>query len=455
MSKQWSRRAFVGGMTAAGLVGPRTVHAKGGKGAPDVVFILVDQLRAHALSLYGEVNIETPILDGLLLSGAHFPRSYSSNPVCAPARASLFSGQYAHRHGVTRNGIQLPLKTRTLSGAFSKAGYETGYIGKWHLDAVKERPGFVPEERRFEHAYWAAYNSAHYWKKSGYYRDTPTLIRPDPVDTWEPEYQVDLALEFMAQRRDRPFYLAVSFGPPHPPGAGDTHPWQDHVPAAFWDEIDPEALTFRGNVPAELTGRNGAAVEHMHGYYASILALENSLARLLDGVPDDALVVLTADHGEMGGSHGAFKKGSPYDEAVRVPLGFRWKNQIAPNTQIGVPVSSVDVMPTLLSLAGVKSPPRLHGVDLSDWLVGNTGPERDGVLIQGRMERKDAWRMMRTRTHIWSETVDGRDRRLYDTLEDPLQQNNLVKAPKSRELVEQMEGEMAQMLKRFKDKKTV
>jgi len=455
MTTEWSRRAFVGGVTALGLLGPSAAQAKKLKGAPDVLFILVDQLRAHALSLYGEENIQTPVFDGILTGGAEFPRSYSSNPVCAPARASLLSGLYPHENGVFRNGKQLPLKTKTLSRAFAKAGYATGYIGKWHLDGVKEHPGFVPKNRRFEHEYWAAYNAAHYWRDSGYYLDSRELIRPDPVDRWEPEYQVDLALAFMAKKRDRPFYLTVSFGPPHPPGAGDTHPWRDHLPDDSWDRIDPASLTFRPNVPKELTGNGGSAVEHMHGYYASILALENSVERLLAGVPPKTLIVFTADHGEMGGSHGAFKKGSPHDEAVRVPLGFRWTGKIPAGTTIGVPASSVDVMPTLLGLAGLKVPPRLHGEDLSAWVLGGQGPDRQGVLIQGRMERKDAWRMMRTRTHIWSESVHGEGRQLYDLRDDPFQQHDLASDKKHAAKVVEMEENMAALRKRIKDMRSV
>ncbi len=434
-----------------GLVGPGTARAKKLDGAPNILFILVDQLRAHALSLYGETNIETPVLDGLLTAGAHFTRSYSANPVCAPARAALLSGKYAHATGVFRNGHQLPLKTKTLSTVLAKAGYETGYIGKWHLDVVGEKPGFVPKKRRFDHQYWAAYNSAHYWKKSGYYTDSQTLIRPDPVDRWEPEYQVDLAADFMAEKREAPFYLNISFGPPHPPGAGDVHPWKEHVPSEYWAAIDPETLTFRVNVDEELTGRGGKAVEHMHGYYASILALENSIGRLLESVPANTMVVLTSDHGEMGGSHGAFKKGSPHEEAIRVPLGFRWKGKIPKKRELTVPVSSVDVMPTVLGLAGLKAPGGLHGDDLSDWITTGEGRDREGVLIQGRLERKDAWRMLRTRTHIWSESVDG-TKELYDVREDPFQLNNLAAKDKFKDVREELESTMKGLRRRVKDK---
>ena len=454
MPSNWSRRAFVGSAAAAGLLGPGRAQAKKLDGAPNILFILVDQLRAHALSLYGEKNIETPVFDDLLSSGAHFSHSYSANPVCAPARAALISGQFAHRTGVTKNGVQLPLKTKTLSGALSKAGYATGYIGKWHLDATADRPGFVPKSRRFDHQYWAAYNVSHYYRKSGYYLDTDELRRPSPPDRWEPEYQVDQAVEFMGRNRAKPFYLMVSFGPPHPPGAGDDHPWQEHLPDGYWDQINPDALKFRGNVPAELTGRGGAAIEHMRGYYASILALENSIARMMKGVPPNTLVVITADHGEMGGSHGAFKKGSPHEEAVRVPLGFSWQGKISENLKVSTLASGVDVMPTVLGLAGVKAPGGLHGEDLSDWVLGDEGPDRDVILIQGRMERQDAWRMVRSRTHIWSESLDGRRQQLYDLREDPFQMDNLAGKEKSSELRADLESKMASIRKRFKDKRT-
>ena len=452
MPGKWTRRAFVGSAAAAGLLGPTLATAKKLDGAPNILFILVDQLRAHALSLYGEKNIETPVFDGLLSGGAHFTRSYSSNPVCAPARAALLSGLYAHASGVYKNNIQLPLRTKTIAASLRKAGYATGYIGKWHLDEVDEHPGFVPLNRRFDHEYWAAYNSAHFWRRSGYYTDSPKLIRPKPADRWEPEYQVDLAVAYMEKKRAKPFYLTISFGPPHPPGAGNSHPWEEHLPPEFWAKVDPKALTFRDNVPKD---KRGKAAHHMRGYYASILALEKSVDRLLKDVPANTLVVVTADHGEMGGSHGAFKKGSPHEEAVRVPLGFRWKGKIAKDTKITVPISSVDVMPTILGLVGAKAPGGLHGEDLSAWVNGGQGPDRDGVLIQGRMGKNDAWRMMRTRTHIWSQSMDGAKQRLYDLRDDPFQQNDLASQDKHRATKAELKSKMAVLRKRVKDKKMV
>lgn len=432
----WSRRTFLVGTAAAAVSTP----AWGKKQRPPSVLILYpDQLRASALSHNGERNIRTKVLDGFVKSGGSCALTCTTNPVCAPARGSLLTGLYATSHGVIKNGQRLRARVPSLGRALSRAGYRTGFIGKWHLDG-KARPGFVPPERRHGFDYWAAYNFGHAYRHSVYFEDRDKPLRPDPPDRFEPEYQTDLALKFMRKNRKKPFFLVLGYGPPHPPGTAPIQDWSVDVPQRYLDRVDPAALELAPNVPDWIRvpnrGANGnsdtepGARHHLQGYYASILAIEDSIARVLRGVEDLGLaartvVVLTSDHGEMGGAHGWYQKGQPYEEAARVPLVFRWPGHIERGRRLDRPVSTADIMPTVLRLCGLE-PPRHHGRDLSGWLLGGRDPKRDGVLVQGRLERKgQAWRMVRTEKWTYAEYTGGKAV-LYDSVADPHQLQNLV-----------------------------
>jgi len=414
---------------------------------PNILLIFPDQLRAQALSLYGETNIDTPVFDALLRESVHFERTYAANPVCAPSRASLLTGLYPTAHQVNENGDRLPEGTHTLATQLQRAGYHTGYIGKWHLDG-NDKPGFVPPSRRHGFEWWAAYNSGHKYRNAVYFRDKPEALYPTPVDRFEPELQVDLAFEFLEQAHERtdPWFLMMSFGPPHPPGSTPIKDWGLDIPQRWLEAVNPAQLSFNPNVPKGIhepyTNKKGnlsypGARHHLHGYYAAVLALQHAIERLLKGLHDrgldgETLVVLASDHGEMGGAHGQFKKGMPYEEALRVPLCFRWPGHLQPRS-IRAPTSLVDVAPTLASLAG--APFEQHqGFDLCETLYSGEVVRKGGVLALGRVGRPDEWAAIRGPRYLYAEFEDQRPktRWLFDNQSDPFQLHNLAGDPATR-----------------------
>ena len=169
-----NRREFIGAAAQAAL--PRR---------PNLLYIVADQWRAQTTPGSKDPNLIAPNLERLTKEGIHFSRCYASNPVCTPSRAAMQTGKFSHACNMPHNDLLLPLTENTIAAELGKAGYKTGYIGKWHLDG-EERPGFVPPgPRRRGYQYWAAFNRGHFYYKSTYYRDTP---EPIPHSGFEPDY---------------------------------------------------------------------------------------------------------------------------------------------------------------------------------------------------------------------------------------------------------------------------
>ncbi|MFT4628332.1 MAG: arylsulfatase A-like enzyme [Myxococcota bacterium] len=457
-----SRRSLLEGAAAAAALGAAGPALAAGR-RPNILFLFCDQLRAMSLSLYGESNIRTPVFDELLRSGTHFTKAYAADPVCAPSRASVLTGLYPTAHGVAENGDRLAVELPSMADKLGAAGYRTGYIGKWHLDN-NEKPGFVPPKRRHGFRWWRAYNSGHHWRRSVFFADDDdTPRRPSPPDRFEPAYQVDHALEFMKGGGDKPWFLMMSFGPPHPPGTTPIADWAKDLPDGILDRVDADRLRFPPNVPEWIQkanrGKNGkgdadpGARHHMHGYYASILALEDEVGRLLEGLrgmglAKDTLIVLSADHGEMGGSHGHYKKGQPYEEALRVPLGFTWPGVVG-RRAIEAPVSGVDIAPTLIGLIdgpGMKK----HGLDLTPTLLTGREPDRPSVLSSSNLGKRDQWFALRGPRYTYVEQGLGSDKRviLWDNTDDPGQEQNLASDKSVRGIRNRMAIRMKQERKR-------
>ena len=394
-----------------------------------MVLLFPDQLRAQAIGALGEVNIETPVLDGLASSGVHFTQAFSPHSLCTPARASLLSGLHSRSLSVTNNGVPLPDWTPTLSHTLQGAGYRCGYIGKWHLDG-EETPGFVPPGRRHGFAYWAAANFSHNYLDPVYFTDTPDPIHPKQ---FEPEHQTELALSFMDTNKAHPFFLMLSYGIPHPFHQMPSN-WQEALPRRFFPMVDPDAIVFRDNVPQWIRegGQLGARWQ-LWGYYAAILCLEEMLAKLRQGMEDlglwdDTILVLASDHGEMCGSHGLYGKWAPYEEAIRVPMCFSWPRAIPNPIEYSFPTSLVDVAPTVLSLCGVNHEMEYHGCDLSPWLLGDSAPAPPSVFSEGRQGTILEFQLVRTERYKYIHYPQG-GQQLFDLQEDPFELRNIIAEP--------------------------
>ena len=424
---------------------------------PNIVLVFADQLRSMTLGCYGEKQIPTPNLDRLAAEGLRFNHSISIYPICSPFRAMLMTGLYPMRNGMVCNDHPLRPGVPSLAMACREAGYFTGYIGKWHIDG-HGRTNYIPPERRLGFQDFRALECTHNYFDSEYYdNDSDT---PKHWDGYDAEAQTRAAENFVRDHAKKgPFLLCLAWGPPH-----DAY----IAPKKYLDRLKPADIVFRTNVAEHAIAdelrdhprfnlpkqferirqrcrawldsdadlRQGTV-----GYLAATMALDDYLGELVKtlrdaGVLDNTIIVFTADHGDCLGSHRFFGKDTPFEESVSTPLIIRFPPKLPAGHTTDALFTPVDIMPTVLALAGVKSP-KGDGLDLSQTLMeGGKGP-RDAVLMMGMthfcnasmINSMDVWRGVRTARYTYARYEDGTPWLLYDNVADPFQMKNLALDP--------------------------
>ncbi len=395
------------------------------EGQPNVLILIADQWREQAFGYTGNPDVKTPNIDRLAGESVDFKNAVAGVPVCCPTRASLFTGQYATTHGVFLNDVPLAPDAKSLAKAMKGAGYDTGYVGKWHLNG-DGRSAFIPKERRQGFDYWKVLECTHDYNNSFYYGDTPEKLKWEGYDAIAQTRDVQKYLQARSTN-DAPFLFVLAWGPPHNP--------YESAPAKYKAMYDPAKLTLRGNVPAESAV---AARKDLAGYYAHCTALDDCVGDLLktlrdSGLDKDTIVIFTADHGDMLGSHGQIRKQRPWDESIRIPFLLRWPAKL-PARKVDAVIDSEDVMPTLLGLCQVTKPDSVEGLDYSRFLFGSGKNPSDGAALIscvapfGEWTRKGGGREMRgirTPRFTYVRDLNG-PWLLYDDESDPLQMTNVV-----------------------------
>ena len=383
---------------------------------PNVIFLFADQMRAHEMGCMGNSQVITPNLDKLASEGLLVTNMIAASPVCTPYRGQLMTGRYGHATGVVHNDIKLPNSETTIADQMTEAGYHTGYIGKWHLAGHRKNP-VAKEDRRNWH-FWAVRNCSHAHFKPEYWVNDDT--EPVTVDGWEPDVQTDVAIEYIRTHQDHPFFLAVSYGPPH-------NPYK--APERFLKQYEGRLLEERPNVPP----RPEKDKDQLLHYDAMVTSLDECVGRItaeLDrhGLTDNTILVFTSDHGDMLGSQGHRLKQRPWEESINVPFIIRYPDRIEAGQKRDWIVSSVDLMPTLLGLCDATIPPKVQGFDQSDLFQGTGDENRDSAYLfnthAGSGPNCD-WRGIRTKDWVYAYHMEG-DWVLYDLKGDPYQLNNLV-----------------------------
>src|SRR5690349_7051505 len=265
---------------------------------PNVLFILADQWRAQALGYAGDPNVHTPHLDALERSSINCTNAVAGTPVCCPTRASLMTGQRPLTHGVFLNDVPLNPNAISLAKAFSQAGYDTGYIGKWHLNG-DGRSTFIPPERRQGFQYWKVLECTHNYNRSFYFSNGPEKLLWQGYDAIA---QTRDAQEYLRDhaRGAKPFLLFLAWGPPHSP--------YQTAPPQYRSKYRAEEITLRPNVPKAMAEKARIALA---GYYAHCTALDECVGELLEtlkqsGLSENTLLIFSADHGDLLGSHSGY-----------------------------------------------------------------------------------------------------------------------------------------------------
>jgi arylsulfatase A-like enzyme len=450
--------AALGALACNNLLGQKTGSqiSSVGQRRKNVIFVMTDQWRYHAQGFTGLDPVQTPVLDQFAARSFTFHNAIASSPTCSPNRACWMTGRHHQNHGVMRNETAAVKPEQILVSNFKRAGYSTAYIGKWHLSGTHPRAEPTPEDLRRDFDFWyRVKNHTHFLRE---YDDHGTMVNLGRG--WQPEHEVDKAIEYMDKPRENPFFMVLSFGPPHNgvyPGFGERR----HTPGDFshrrggygyYAPPEFEAPYFalqehdiRGNIRPVLVnggpvaGETESALGAVPGYFGACTALDADFGRLLSylktsGLEEDTIVAFTSDHGEMLGSHGLMTKGVCFEESIRVPLSIYVPGTTGGETQRLF--NSPDVLPTLMGLSQVECHHSgLDGLDHSPYLMGDRSAREPELAyigfanFRGFRSRRYTYVTALSGNHLggreafYARQVLGRhtDHLLFDLYNDPLQ----------------------------------
>ncbi len=418
---------------------------------PNVVYILTDQWRGSALGYAGNPDVKTPHLDAFAKEAINFTNTVSVTPVCTPHRAALFTGRFPTTTGMFLNDIHLPAEELTMAEIYKSAGYNTAYWGKWHLDG-HGRNTFIPKERRQGFEFWRALECSHNYTKMPYYDNEDTNIKR--WGEYSPFAIAKDANKYITQhaKDESPFLAVISIATPHYPHTS--------APKKYKDMYPPEGLTLNPNVADKFKERSR---KELQGYYAHATATDEAIGLILDNLKkqhliENTIIVFSADHGEMMGAHGVkpFVKQLAWDESIRVPFLISHPEIAAhKGAVVNAPLTTPDILPSLLSLSSIKIPETIEGEDLST-LIKNPDPDADRAALVmnvapfGANNNDAPYRAIRTKQYTYAITPNGPSM-FYDNINDPHQQNNLLGKPKFEEIQAILDTKLQKQLKKIGD----
>lgn len=397
--------SVLGGVFSSSFVGNLSGQpAALGHGKKNVIFVMTDQWRYHAQGFVKQDPVQTPVIDAFASRSFNFHNAIASSPVCCPNRACWMTGLYHQNHGVMKNEDTHVQPEQILVSNFKRAGYSTAYIGKWHLSGgAYPRAQPTPEFIKKDFDYWyRVENHTHFQLR---YDDNGEM--KNYGRGWQPAHEVEKAIDYMKQPRENPFFMVLSFGPPHNgsyPGYGEKR----HTPGAYshrkggygyYAPAEFEApynslkeTDIRKNIrPVRISdgpvkGETESVLGAVPGYFGACTAIDADFGKLLaylkaSGLEEDTIVVFTSDHGEMLGSHGLMTKGVAFEESIRVPLSIYVPGLQGGNEQRLF--NSPDVLPTLMGLTGVACKHAgVDGIDHAPFMNGDrSAPEPELAYI--------------------------------------------------------------------------
>jgi arylsulfatase A-like enzyme len=420
---------------------------------PNILIIYPDQMRADAMSCAGNPCVKTPQFDRLAYEGLRFSNAFTAFPLCCPFRASLLTGKYPHATGMHANHYPIPLDQDFLAEIMRDAGYQTGYVGKWHLDGGIKHGFIPPGERRLGFDHFVGFNRGHEYAHSIYYYDTD---QPHTSRRYEPDYQTDHLIQFMerclADPDGCPFLGMICYGLPHPPLVAPRH---------SLDLYSQHEVPIQGNVASDPASQQRAR-EFLAQYYGLVACVDHNLGRVLDwldarDIADDTLILMVSDHGEMAGEHGLYGKKTFYRNSMQVPMIVRYPRAFSSGRVVDALVDpSVDTMPTLLELCGIPIPESVQGISYLPLLQGDPAPTREEIYYEVLMEREGPEKFpvpergVRTAEWLYVRTAQG-PKALYDLDADPLERHNLVYSAEHETVIDHLDGLLVAHMARTDD----
>ncbi|WP_145363536.1 sulfatase family protein [Stratiformator vulcanicus] len=424
----------------------------------NVIFVLSDDHRFDAMGFLGKYPwLKTPNMDRLASEGVHFPNAFVTTSLCSPSRASILTGQYMHKHGIVDNNVNIRSGTRLFPEYLQEAGYQTAFVGKWHMGGHGDDP-----QPGFDH--WVSFRG------QGHYNPGRGIMlnidgKRTPQKGYITDELTDHAINWLDEtKRDQPFFLYLSHKAVH----ADFSPAERHK--TLYEDVEVETPVTQADteenyhlkprwVRDQRNSWHGVdfpyhstldVKEYFKNYCRALKGVDESLGRVLqwlddEGVADDTLVLYMGDNGFLFGEHGLIDKRNAYEESMRVPLLGRCSSLWSPGQTVESVVANIDIGPTVLAAAGVKTPQQMDGASFLDLqsIQAEDSDWRDFLLYEYYWEfnfpqtpttyalRGEQYKFIQYHG-IWD--CDE----LYDLKADPNERDNLIFEPEHKQLVDRL-----------------
>jgi len=435
----------------------------------NIVFILSDDHRYDVMSFLGHPFVETPAMDAMAREGVYFKNAMVTTSLCSPSRASILTGQYMHNHGVVDNNVLTRPGTIFFPQYLRKAGYKTGYFGKWHMGGHSDapRPGF---DR------WVSFRGQGHYYPPKHLKNWRLNVdgQSVPQKGYITDELTDYAIDWLddVKQDGKPFFMYLSHKGVH----GMFHPAERHA-GRYQDKAMPIPHTMPNteanykNKPMWLKNQRNSwhgvdfayhqdtnIEEHYRLYCEALLSVDDSIARVRkwladNGLAENTLVMYMGDNGFQWGEHGLIDKRTAYEASMRVPLLGVCPELWKPGAILEQVVANIDIGPTCLAAAGLKTPDNMDGQSFLDLAAGKTDPAdwRKNLLYEYYWEynfpHTPTTFALRTQRYkfiqyhgIWD--VDE----LYDLEKDPLEEHNLIFDPSQKERIRNMRADLHKIL---------
>jgi len=439
---------------------------------PNIVFILVDDMRWDEFGEGGHNYIKTPNIDRLALEGANFQNAFATTPLCSPSRASFLTGEYAHANGITDNLArnEQSHKLETFPKRLHKEGYETAFIGKWHMgNDDSARPGFD---------HWVALK--------GQGESNDPFLNINGSRGIQKGYVTDVltkySLEFIQKKRSKPFLLYLSHKGLHPNIMQNDDGSVDDInsggfiaaprhkgmyrnetfkrrPNSGVPPIDKPSLARKIQGLPPLGPETITPEKVIRERAEMLMAIDEGLGEIISQLKknnqlENTIVALAGDHGYFYGEHGLdVERRLAFEETLRIPFLIRYPRQIDPGSKPEEMILNIDLAPTLLDLAGIVPGTNIHGKSLVPVLNKSDKNWRSSFLIEYNSDTvwprlvTMGYRAVRTDRYKYIHYLDlqGMDE-LYDLQEDPYELNNSINDPKMRDVLGDLKVELNRLL---------
>lgn len=356
---------------------------------PNVVMVYTDEHNFRTIGAYlpllgdaqryqwGEqAKLETPNLNYLAENGVIMNNCYVSTPVSTPSRASMMTGMYTQKTNCTMNDLALNRSLKTFAQCFSENGYETGYVGKWHLSG-SAKPGWVPDPNYGWKENTYMFNRGHYKSIKDNGNANP-MIGVGLLDGYDfmTDYLTDKAIDYINRNKENPFLLCLSIPDPHGPNVAAKEYYNQYADVTF--NKPATAGKDMSQYPSWATGNTTLTQNDFRNYWGMVKCIDDNIGRLVNVLRennqlDNTIIIFTSDHGDMCGEHGRVDKSIPLEASMKVPFIMYAPNMLPKGHVVQEAVSNIDVYPTLVELCGLTGAPEVDGISIVPLLKNQEG----------------------------------------------------------------------------------